>query len=53
MKLFLEEETGIGDEKTISIIKEITKIDEAVKGSIIHKCYHDEGNGRPCRREII
>jgi len=50
MKLILEEEQIIDGEKTIKKIKEISKEDEAVKGQFIHKCYHDEGKGRPCKR---
>jgi len=53
MKLYLEEETGTGEDKTISKIKEVQSKSEGKKGQYVHTCYHDEGNGRPCKREVL
>lgn len=50
MILLLEEETGTGDDKTISKIKEIQSKSEGKKGQYIHYHYHDETPFRPCRR---
>lgn len=59
MKLFLEEESELADgSKTISKIKEVVdkeeaKKDKTLKKCFLHTCYHDEGNNRPCKREVI
>ena len=50
MKIILEEETGEGEDKTISKIKEISDIKEAKKGQFVHYCYHDDEHPRACRR---
>ena len=39
----LEDDQGEDNSKSF---KEVEK----TKATHIHKCYHDEGNGRPCRR---
>ena len=48
MKLFLEEEIIVDNEKTWKKIKEIPKIEKYSKGQSIHKCRHDEG--KSCER---
>lgn len=62
MKLFLEEESGTGKEKSIKILKEVTSLANAVKDKtakkcFIHKCFHDEkdskGQCKPCTREVL
>jgi len=63
VKLFLEEETGTGNEKIISTIKEVADKAEAIKDKTLnkcffHTCYHDEqkdknSSCRPCKREAI
>ena len=58
MKLFLEEETGTGENKTISILKTVKDKAEAIKDKTIntcyiHYCYHDEERPRPCKRERV
>ena len=59
MKFFLEEDAiGENGEKTIIKVKEVKDKDEALKlkkidKSYLHKCYHDEGHGRPCTREVL
>jgi hypothetical protein len=58
MKLFLEQETEKDGDATISKLKEVKDKAEAIKGKTakkcyMHTCYHDEGNNRPCKREVI
>jgi hypothetical protein len=61
MKLYLEEETGIGETLKISKIKEVNSKADAIKDKTgnkcyLHTCYHDDpknGQCRPCKREDI
>ena len=58
MKLLLEEETGTGEDKAITLVKEITDIKEAKSGQYVHYCYHgdllaDGKSVKPCRRVKI
>jgi len=55
MKLFLEEETEIDNEKIISVVKKVKDKAEAIKNKtlkpcFLHICYHDEKIMRPCKR---
>ena len=59
MKRFLECLEGTGDNKRIVKVKELSKEEVAkkpllsIKKHYEHKCYHDEGKGRPCRRRNL
>ena len=60
MKQFLEEEQTIDGEKSIVHIRELSPSETIKqikvpinKKQYIHTCYHDEGKGRPCKREEI
>lgn len=58
MKLFLEQETGVGEARTISKIKEVSGKAEAVTDKtlnkcFLHTCFHDEKKQKPCKREVI
>ena len=60
MKLFLEKETGQGEDKIISKVKEVNDMAQAMrdKGSgkhFLHYCYHgdllaDGKSVKPCKR---
>ena len=55
MKIFLEEQTGTGENITISKIKEVSSLSNAIKDKtankcFIHKCRHDENPQRACER---
>jgi len=41
-----EKTTGTGDDKAVVEV-------EKTKATHKHICYHDEGNGRPCKREVL
>lgn len=63
MKLILEEETGTGENRIISKVKEVTSKQQAIndkrpgRKSFIHYCYHDKEIARnqykPCKREEL
>lgn len=63
MKLYLEEDEDYTDEqgqpaKRVKFVQEVTSKDEAKAlkkkdKSYLHKCYHDEKNPKPCKREIL
>lgn len=61
--LILEKETGTGEDKIISKVKEVSDMKQAVKDkgtgkNYLHYCHHDKflADGKsykPCRRMVI
>lgn len=59
MKLFLEEEQGKEENKTIVKVQELSSkaqsiaLKDSQKVQFVHTCYHDDFPVKACKREVL